>query len=108
MNTNYRNQLISLLCDINDADEMTAALDIFLTQKEHEEVDKRLQIFHLLESQIAQRDIAKQLGVGIATVTRGAKVLRTDSYQSLAAKLANSRQFQVADPVDNTNNVDVA
>lgn len=91
MNTHYRNQLLALLCNITDPIEMSAALDIILTYKEHEDVDKRLQIFHLLENKTAQREISKILGVGIATVTRGSKAMQTDSYRLLEHKLAASR-----------------
>jgi TrpR family trp operon transcriptional repressor len=92
MNTQYRKQLLALLSSISDPDEMSAALDIFLTDKEHEDIDKRLQIFHLLEAQMPQREISKILGVGVATVTRGSKAMHTDSYQLLEHKLAESRK----------------
>lgn len=91
MNTLYRKQILALLCDITDSDEMAAALDILLTDKEHLDVDQRLQIFHMLEAQVAQREISATLGVGIATVTRGAKAMRTDSYIKLTDKLARIR-----------------
>ena len=92
MNTQYRKQLLALLCDIDDSDEMAAALNILLTDKEHEDVDQRLQIFHLLDAQVSQREVSATLGVGIATVTRGSKAMQTDSYQKLASKLARSRK----------------
>ena len=92
MNTLYRKQLLALLCDITDPNEMSAALDIILTDKEHEDVDRRLQIFHQLEDNTPQREVSKLLGVGIATVTRGSKAMQTDSYQLLENKLAESRK----------------
>jgi len=70
---------------------MQAALDIILTDKEHEDVDKRLQIFHQLETHVPQREVSANLGVGIATVTRGAKAMRTDSYRSLEQRLLQCR-----------------
>jgi TrpR family trp operon transcriptional repressor len=92
MNTLYRKQVLALLCNIVDSDEMAAALDILLTDKEHLDVDQRLQIFHMLEAQIPQREISNTLGVGIATVTRGSKAMQTDSYQKIAAQLARSHK----------------
>lgn len=92
MNTHYRKQVLALLCEIDDSDEMAAALDILLTDKEHLDVDQRLQIFHMLEAQVPQREISNTLGVGIATVTRGSKAMQTDSYQKIATKLARSRK----------------
>ncbi|MEH6446747.1 MAG: Trp family transcriptional regulator [Oceanospirillaceae bacterium] len=87
MNTLYRKQVLALLCDIDNHDEMAAALDILLTDKEQQDVDQRLQIFHMLETQVPQREISTKLGVGIATVTRGAKAMRTDSYKTIAQLL---------------------
>ena len=89
MNTLYQKQLLKLLCQIDDADEMAAALNVILTDNEQEEVNKRLQIFALLEQNVAQREIAAQLGVGIATVTRGAKAMRTKSFARIGPKLAS-------------------
>ncbi|EPJ43737.1 MAG: anthranilate synthase [Osedax symbiont Rs2] len=74
---------------------MQAALDIILTDKEHEDVDKRLQIFQQLETHVPQREVSANLGVGIATVTRGAKAMRTDSYRNLEQRLLHCRtQFK--------------
>ncbi len=50
-------------------------LDDLLTAGEYEEIARRWQIVKMLESGIAQREIAEKLGVGVATVTRGAKEL---------------------------------
>lgn len=50
-------------------------LSDLLTPRELEELGMRWQIFTLLEQGVPQREIAKRLGVGIATVTRGARVL---------------------------------
>ncbi|MGB3601911.1 MAG: Trp family transcriptional regulator, partial [Marinomonas sp.] len=40
------------------------------------EMARRLKIIALLDDGVPQRDIAKQLGVGIATVTRGSRALK--------------------------------
>jgi len=90
MNTNINQQLLNLLCDITDIDEMRAAIEMILTDNEQQEVDKRLKIFNALEDKVAQREISAQLGVGIATVTRGSKAMQTDSYLRLKDKLAKS------------------
>ncbi len=50
-------------------------LDDILTTGEYEEIARRWQIIKMLEAGYAQRDIAEKLGVGVATVTRGAKEL---------------------------------
>lgn len=59
---------------------MDKVLQALLTPKELAEVEKRLQIFHQLEQQVPQREIATSLGVGIATVTRGARALHAGDF----------------------------
>ena len=51
--------------------EMLDALDALLTPYEQQELVNRLEIFELLSSGMSQREVAKTVGVGIATVTRG-------------------------------------
>ncbi len=46
-----------------------------LTEGEYEEIARRWQIVKMLEDGYPQREIAEKLGVGVATVTRGAKEL---------------------------------
>ncbi|WP_447528663.1 Trp family transcriptional regulator [Vreelandella sp. TE19] len=69
----YRAQLVRYLLDIDSAQAMDSALDSLLTPSEYQEISKRLQIFKLLDEGVAHRKIAETLGVGIATVSRGAK-----------------------------------
>lgn len=46
-----------------------------LTAGEYEEIARRWQIIKMLDAGKSQREIAEELGVGVATVTRGAKEL---------------------------------
>jgi len=68
--------LVNHLLAQRSADEMEEALRELLTSSELDDVANRLQIFELLEQGIPQRQIADQLGVGIATVTRGSNALK--------------------------------
>ncbi|MBJ7552603.1 Trp family transcriptional regulator [Marinomonas ostreistagni] len=68
--------LIHYLLDTPDAEAMAQKLNALLTPNEISEMQRRLQIFALLEEGVSQREIAKQLGVGIATVTRGSRALK--------------------------------
>ncbi len=69
--------LVNHLLAQETAEEMEQALGELLTSSELLEMTKRLQILALLEQGVPQRQIADQLGVGIATVTRGgASVLK--------------------------------
>ncbi len=55
---------------------MSDVLSNLLTQDEREEIAVRLQIFKQLLAGHTQRAISKNLGVGIATITRGSKELK--------------------------------
>jgi Trp operon repressor len=82
-----KQRLLLSLCCISDPEIMDAALRAILTHKEFKEVENRLQIFEMLSEQIPQRDIALALGVGIATVTRGAHAFREGQFDVLAQYL---------------------
>ena len=82
MNTeskSYKQELIDHLLAAGDAEELEQLLGDLLTPSEFSEVSKRLQIFKLLQAGVPQRQIAEQLGVGIATVTRGSRALKEHS-----------------------------
>ncbi|MDP6969455.1 MAG: Trp family transcriptional regulator [Gammaproteobacteria bacterium] len=67
--------------------DMTEALDALLTPYEQQELVHRLQIFTLLAAGVSQREVAKQVGVGIATVTRGSKAFQAGKFHP--EKLSN-------------------
>lgn len=73
MNTPYFEELIEHLSRQPDKRGLAQALENLLTPTELIEISKRLQIFKLLDEGITQREIAKRLGVGIATVSRGSR-----------------------------------
>ena len=75
----YKLELIDHLLAADDADSLQQLLGDLLTPAEFSEISKRLQIFKLLEAGVPQRQIAEQLGVGIATVTRGSRALKQHS-----------------------------
>lgn len=78
MNT-YTSEKTALLDHLQSAEspeELDLRLEQLLTSTEYDEIIKRLQIFKMLEAGIPQRQIAHTLGVGIATVSRGARALK--------------------------------
>jgi len=83
MNTTHLNELLDHLLAMPDRDALAEALRDLLTPAELTEVCNRLQILRMLEAGVPQREIARQLGVGIATVTRGARALKIKQQQRL-------------------------
>ncbi|TYL49074.1 Trp family transcriptional regulator [Marinomonas sp. IMCC 4694] len=68
--------LVQFLTEADGKTVLEKRLKALLTPNEINEMQHRLQIFSLLEQGVPQRDIAKQLGVGIATVTRGSRAFK--------------------------------
>ncbi len=72
----YKKDLVHNLAEIQTDKNMHRFLDILFTPSEFDELSRRLQILKRLAKGKTQREIAKDLGVGIATVERGAGELR--------------------------------
>ncbi len=70
------------LVRIEDKREMKIFLDGILTDAEREDIAKRLRIVEMLKEGLPQRKIAKETGVGIATVTRGARELKAGKFDT--------------------------
>lgn len=75
----FRRELVDHLLAARDCQQLEQALTDLLTPSELSEISKRLQIFKRLEAGVPQRQIADELGVGIATVTRGSRVLKQNT-----------------------------
>lgn len=58
-------------------------LTTILTVDELKQLDKRLKIIELLQTEAPHHKIAKKLGVGVATVTRGSKVLQNPRFKNI-------------------------
>lgn len=75
----YQQELIKHLLAAKDSQHLEQRLSNLLTPSELSEISKRLQIFKLLNEGMPQRQIAEQLGVGIATVTRGSRAMKQNT-----------------------------
>lgn len=80
MNSSYYETLVDAVLSLKTKKDVRGFLDGILTPKEREELALRLQIIRLLKKDIPQHEIAKRLGVGIATVTRGSKELSKGNF----------------------------
>ncbi len=75
--------LLDLLSSTTDKAQLSEILEALMTEKEQQEIVNRLRIFALLHQGVTQREISAQLGVGIATVSRGAKVFGQHNMDEL-------------------------
>lgn len=69
-------ELAHILTSITDAKQMSELLQDFLTPQELEDLVLRWEIIKLLHQGLPQREISKELGVAIGTVSRGARELK--------------------------------
>ena len=79
-----------LLTETNDVVTMTLLLKALFTSKELKELDNRLSIFQMLLKGKKQREISEELGVGIATVTRGAQAYENEEIFKIESNIINT------------------
>ena len=77
-------QSLDLLLDVflkaDNKEKMKNLLEGILTPAEREELAQRIEIVRLLKEGVGQHKIAEKLGVGVATVSRGAKELKEGKF----------------------------
>lgn len=84
------NRFITLCCREKSTTEWEQFFDLFLTDEEKENLATRVLIIDaLLNSDLPQREIAKQLKVSIAKITRGSNMLKR-ADQKLLKTLSTS------------------
>ena len=83
MSTDPYQSLLSHLASCHDSTAIDLLFSALLTEKEQQEIANRIRIFDLLERGVTQREISEQLGVGIATVSRGAKAMQVHDVSAL-------------------------
>lgn len=74
----YSKELLDTISNIDQKKDIELFLKDLLTPKEYKEVAMRWQIIKKLSKNETQRSIADDLGVGIATVTRGSRTLSNE------------------------------
>lgn len=76
MNKSYEKQLVRAIAKASKDEKLLRALLVeMLTEKEYSEIVRRFEILSRLMNGETQRSIATDLGLGIATVTRGSHVI---------------------------------
>lgn len=82
-NSWQKKEFIDILLKLKTKEELENFLEGILTPKEFDEIPTRLQIVKMLKKGIPQHLIAKELGIGIATVTRGSKEIQRGKFTSV-------------------------
>ena len=83
MSTDPYHSLLTHLASCDDSSAIGELFRALLTDKEQFEIANRIRIFDLLERGVTQREISEQLGVGIATVSLGAKAMQSHDVREL-------------------------
>lgn len=84
MSIKKKNRMLAeAFLNIESIEEMSRFLNAILTSKELDELSTRLEIIKLLKEGMPQHTVAKKLGVGVATVTRGSKELQKGKFQNV-------------------------
>ncbi|MDE2025202.1 MAG: helix-turn-helix domain-containing protein [Patescibacteria group bacterium] len=74
-------EVIWQLLHVKDKEQMENLVLGLFTQGEIEEIARRLELVKLLKKGVSQHEIAKRLGIGVATVTRGAKEIKQGRFK---------------------------
>lgn len=83
-------EFINIVAAIEDAEMLEDFLVGITTEKERSELAQRVEIVKQLLGGIPQQQIAKNLGVGVATVTRGSKELSQGRFKYLVPDKKNA------------------
>jgi len=84
MTTRYFSELVDALSACKSKPELRDFLVGILTPREMQELPTRLKVVKLLKKGVSQHLIAKKLGIGIATVTRGSKELQKGRFAGIS------------------------
>lgn len=76
-----REELISEFLKHNSKEKLNNFLEGILTPKELIEIPARLQIIKQLKKGVPQHKIADEMGLGVATVTRGSKEIQKGKFK---------------------------
>lgn len=80
------NDFIDITYSMRDKQLLADFLIAVTTEKEREELVRRVEIIKRLVEGMPQQKIAADLGVGVATVTRGSKELAQGRFKALRDK----------------------
>ena len=69
-------EVCEVLCRIDSPEQMQEFLSEILTPAERRDLALRWELMRQLKQGVPQRQIAKELGISLCKITRGAKILK--------------------------------
>ncbi len=78
-NPSYIKEICSVLCRIQQPEQMQRFLEEILTPAERNDLALRWELMRQLAEGVPQRQIAEQLGVSLCKITRGARILKQNN-----------------------------
>ncbi|MBQ9430264.1 MAG: transcriptional regulator [Kiritimatiellae bacterium] len=72
-------QIVKMLTEIDSEREMTSLLEVLFTPTEISDLALRWRLLAMLSAGVPQREIARRLRVSLCKITRGSKILKSDS-----------------------------
>lgn len=80
MNTQKKSQAIAKVFTLADEETLTLLLDDLLTESEIDKIHERIKIIECLSQKLSQRATAQRTHAAIATVTRGASLMKKPTF----------------------------
>ena len=77
------NKIAKVIQQFSSSADLESFLIAIFTPDELRQLNTRLKIIQKLKTKTPQQKIAQQLGVGVATVTRGSKVLQNPRFKNI-------------------------
>lgn len=71
-------ELVNIITNLKTPTQLETLLQELLTPAEIKEINKRLDIFRMLQAGVPQREIAAKLHTSLCAVTRGSKELQKE------------------------------
>jgi TrpR family transcriptional regulator, trp operon repressor len=76
-------QIFTTIKNLKSDKDLQNFLIGILTPEEVNQINKRIKIVQMIKKGIPQHQIAEKLGVGIATVTRGSRMLKEGRFDNV-------------------------
>ena len=80
MNTSEKTRAIAKVLTLADEETLALLLDDLMTENEIDKIHERIKIIECLSQKLSQRETAQKAEAAIATVTRGAYLMKKPTF----------------------------